>query len=153
MFDTFTQKMRDYTAAYTKTVDAGFKHMYEKKTREYPLGCLDIWVQIYTSTVAWYGRLGIRIPFYNMLQMARLEVQFGNPDYNKEIQLRNVSIKTGKSKSPSLTEAIISSYIIIMYRCMSDPGYLNMMSGCISSLAGSGYGCVSLACSNRPGYG
>ena len=36
MFDTFTQKMRDYTAAYTKTVDAGFKHMYGKKTRVPP---------------------------------------------------------------------------------------------------------------------
>ena len=37
------------------------------------MGCLR--VQIYTSTLAWYGRLGIRVPFYNMLQMARLEVQ------------------------------------------------------------------------------
>ena len=27
-------------------------------------------------------RLGIMIPFYNMLQMTSLEVQFGNPDNN-----------------------------------------------------------------------
>ena len=46
------------------------------------MGCL--WVRIYTSTLAWYGRPGTRIPFYNMLQMARLEVQFGDPDNNKK---------------------------------------------------------------------
>ena len=51
-----------------------------KKKREYPLECL--WVQSYTSNLAWYGRLGIRIPFYNMIQMTGLEVQFGNPDNN-----------------------------------------------------------------------
>ena len=41
------------------------------------------------------------------------------------------------SESPLLQEAI-ASYIIIMYKCMTDPGYLNLM-------AGYGYGCVSLA--------
>ena len=46
-----------------------------KKNLEYPLGCL--WVQIYTSTLALYGGLGIR-----MLQMTRLEAQFDNPDHN-----------------------------------------------------------------------
>ena len=30
-----------------------------KKNLEYPLGCL--WVQIYTSTLALYGGLGIRM--------------------------------------------------------------------------------------------
>ena len=41
-----------------------------------------LWVQIYTSTLALYGGLWIRIPFHNMLLMARLEVQFDNPDNN-----------------------------------------------------------------------
>ena len=46
-----------------------------KKNREYPLGCL--WGQIYTSTLALYGGLGIR-----MFQMTRLEAQFDtvNPE-------------------------------------------------------------------------
>ena len=48
--------------------------MYEEKLRVL-LECL--WVQIYTSTLALYGRLGIR-----MLQMTRLEAQFDNPDHN-----------------------------------------------------------------------
>ena len=51
-----------------------------KKNCEYPLGCL--WVQIYTSTLALYGGLEIRISLYNMLQMPRLEAQFDNPDHN-----------------------------------------------------------------------
>ena len=46
-----------------------------KKNLEYPLGCL--WVQIYTSALALYDGLGIR-----MLQMTRLEAQFDNPDHN-----------------------------------------------------------------------
>ena len=102
--------------------------MYEEKLRV-PLGCL--WVQIYTSTLALYGGLGNRMP-----QMTRLEAQFDYP----EKRFRNVSIQTGKSKSPLLQEAIVS-YIIIMYRCVTDPGYLILMAG---------YGCVSLARSNRP---
>ena len=33
------------------------------------LGCL--WVQIYTSTLAWFGRLGTNIPFYASNGQAR----------------------------------------------------------------------------------
>ena len=117
--------------------------MYEKKSRLLPGVSLVTDLYFYSSLIS-YGELGIRIPFYNMLQMARLEAQFDNPDYNSEIRFRNVSISTGKSKSPLLQEAI-ASYIIIMYRCLTDPGYLNLM-------AGYGCGCVSLARSNRPGY-
>ena len=32
------------------------------------------------------------------------------------------------SKSPSIQEAIVS-YVIIMYRCMTDLGYLKLMTG------------------------
>ena len=46
-----------------------------KKNWEYLLECL--WVQIYTSTLALYDGLGIRL-----LQMTRLEAQFDNPDHN-----------------------------------------------------------------------
>ena len=48
--------------------------MYEEKLRV-PPGCL--WVQIYTSTLALYDGLRIR-----MLQITRLEAQFYNPDPN-----------------------------------------------------------------------
>ena len=48
--------------------------MYDEKLRV-PHGYL--WVQIYTSTLALYCGLGIR-----MLQMTRLEAQFDNPDHN-----------------------------------------------------------------------
>ena len=58
--------------------------MYKEKLRVYPGASL---VQIYTSTLALYGGLGIR-----MLQMTRLEAQFDNPDHNYEIRFRNVSI-------------------------------------------------------------
>ena len=47
--------------------------LFMKKNLEYSLGCL--WVQIYTSTLALYGGLG-------MLQMTRLETQFDNSDHN-----------------------------------------------------------------------
>ena len=47
--------------------------MYEEKLRVPP------GVSLGTDL---YGGLGIRIPFYNLLQMARLEAQFDNPDNN-----------------------------------------------------------------------
>ena len=71
-----------------------------------------------------------------MHQMTRLEVQFGNPDNNKKCDSEMFP-----SKSPSLQEAIVSYRIImtaIMYRCMTDPGYLILMTGY-------GYGSVPLA--------
>ena len=52
-----------------------FLGMPEGPNWEYLLECL--WVQIYTSTLALYGGLGIR-----MLQMTRLEAQFDNTYHN-----------------------------------------------------------------------
>ena len=59
--------------------------MYEEKLRVPPGVSLGT---DYTSTLALYSRLGIR-----MLQMTRLVAQFDNPDHNYEIRsFRNVSI-------------------------------------------------------------